>query len=332
MPPTEPLLSIGHAANLLRRPWETVLELSERAGAAYQSFDMRAEGKQKWRHIDNPNDELKKVQRALVGKVLARINLPEGMFGAAAGGSVIDHARVHANASCVITLDLKDCFPSTSAGQVHAVFRRLLGCPERIASPFTKLTTLNGRLPQGAPTSPLLSHLVLAGTYEELVQLCISLNVKISFYMDDIALSGRHARRVVEKAINVLQRARYRIGSAKTTVMGKSSDKIITGLQVLDGKLRIPQRYMDAVHAELTELAASHAITARQVASIGGKVGHIRMICPEQAAQFDDDLRRIPAPSWQGHRVRRDEWQRCSGKAQCRANRQRRARLELSSQ
>ena len=59
----------------------------------------------------------------------------------------------------VITNDLKDFFPSISNRNVYDVFLRRLGCKPDIARYLTKLTTIDGCLPQ----APHEYHIICIG-------------------------------------------------------------------------------------------------------------------------------------------------------------------------
>ena len=57
----------------------------------------------------------------------------------------------------VVKLDLRDFFPSTLAARIEWYFRRI-GWNAEAAALLTRWTTVEGGLPQGAPTSPRLSQ------------------------------------------------------------------------------------------------------------------------------------------------------------------------------
>src|SRR5690349_1074658 len=90
-----------------------------------------------------------------------RFTIPKrrGATGFVRGRSIVDNARPHVNRAVVINVDLADFFPSITAERVTAAWRGL-GWGAEAAAVLTAICTLDGRLPQGAPTSPALSNLV----------------------------------------------------------------------------------------------------------------------------------------------------------------------------
>src|SRR5262249_34840877 len=75
------------------------------------------------------------------------------------GRSILTHARPHVGRAVVVTLDLVDFFDATSALRIEKFFL-YAGWNRAAAELLTRLTTDEGKLPQGAPTSPRLSNLV----------------------------------------------------------------------------------------------------------------------------------------------------------------------------
>ena len=54
------------------------------------------------------------------------------------------------------------------------------------------LCTYEGYLPQGAPTSPYLSNLILRDFDKKIQQICSSLNYTYTRYADDITISSNN--------------------------------------------------------------------------------------------------------------------------------------------
>ena len=132
--PPNPLVSMRQLEYLLGRDRKHLRRIAAHAGRYYKAFDRRRErGIGKWRHIDNPTDELKRLQSRINRKILAKVALPATMLGGAKGGTIERNARPHCNTPALVTLDLFNCFPRIDDRAVFRVFRTTLGCSTEIA-------------------------------------------------------------------------------------------------------------------------------------------------------------------------------------------------------
>jgi retron-type reverse transcriptase len=111
------------------------------------------------RRIRAPSPKLKALQRAMLRGYLERLPVHPAAMGFRKGLSAVDNARRHAGQRIVITADIEDFFDHTTVGRIEALFRTY-SWDTTTAAILTRLCTFHGALPQGAPTSPVLSNLV----------------------------------------------------------------------------------------------------------------------------------------------------------------------------
>jgi hypothetical protein len=111
------------------------------------------------RRILVPAPPLMAVQRRILRRVLRQLKAHPRAHGFERGRSIVTNALPHAGQAVVVRLDLKDFFPSTSAERLRDYFYRM-GWDEEATGLLLHLSTYEGGLPQGAPTSPRLSNLV----------------------------------------------------------------------------------------------------------------------------------------------------------------------------
>jgi hypothetical protein len=150
------------------------------------------------RVIDAPGDKLKALQRRILRRLLAPLAIRPEATGFVPGRSIVDNARPHVGQAVLINLDLADFFPSITAERVQAAWRAQGWDPDA-ATILTRICTLEGRLPQGAPTSPALSNLVCRRLDARLGALARALRGHYTRYADDLTFSlpglGRNRRR-----------------------------------------------------------------------------------------------------------------------------------------
>src|SRR5262245_324159 len=109
------------------------------------------------RMVDNPRDELKRVQRR-IAKLLGRILPPDILFCPVKGRSYIGNARRHRGHRVIHSLDVQKYFPNTKSRRVYWFLHRVMLCPPDVAAVLTKIACCEGHLPTGSPLSPILAY------------------------------------------------------------------------------------------------------------------------------------------------------------------------------
>jgi retron-type reverse transcriptase len=159
--------------------------------------------------------------------------------------SIVRAAEPHAGQAVVIKIDIRHFFPSTAAERVEAYFRRI-GWNSEAASLLTRLTTTEGGLPQGAPTSPRLSNLVNYYLDVQLDNLAAHRYGEYTRYADDITISypedyPRHVRGTIQQARRILKSKGYQIHHRKLRILRRHQRQVVTGLVVNDG-VNLPRK------------------------------------------------------------------------------------------
>ena len=157
------LVSRRYLRHLLGFAWGDLIRLVESADSHYQPFVLVQEknGRRKERQIDNPTGGLREAQGRVQRSVLRWVSVPAWVLGGVRGRSIADNGALHARQPEVVSLDVRNFFPSITPSCVRAALRRHLGASIEIVELLTRLTTYDGRVPQGAPTSTAVANLVL---------------------------------------------------------------------------------------------------------------------------------------------------------------------------
>ncbi len=147
------------------------------------------------RQTYDPAAPLKDIQRRINRNIFSRVEFPIYLQGGIRDRNnprhCIANAKLHSGATIVINEDITSFFPSITSQQVRDVWQNLFHFPPEIAEALTILTTYQGILPQGAPTSSYLANLVLWRQEPELVTNLAARGICYSRYVDDITLSSR---------------------------------------------------------------------------------------------------------------------------------------------
>lgn len=148
------LYSMAHLEFLLGRTRQELGDLASNGIRYYAPFPLKP--KQRWfarnvgpakkRWIDHPIDPLKAIQSRVQERILSPLLMPEHLLGGVRGKSIMDNARRHLRARYLVTIDIKNFFPSITPSQVRNVFRKILNCSPSVSHLLTGLTTCRGRL------------------------------------------------------------------------------------------------------------------------------------------------------------------------------------------
>lgn len=192
------------------------------------------------RILQVPDQRLKHLQR----QILTYLQHAEISSSAAAyvkGRSIPDHAWHHVGNKVLVKLDIADFFGSISFYKVlHAVDEALKRSPvfsERYSSEIvwfiTKACTLNGSLPQGAPTSPILSNMVFLPLDQIIESYCLKRGIHYTRYSDDMFFSGDFQPSIIIGFIKkLLVKNGYTLNEKKIVVAGGGKRQAVTGVVV----------------------------------------------------------------------------------------------------
>jgi RNA-directed DNA polymerase len=290
------LNSVRHLETILGRSRSELKDLAKYAVRYYKPFPLRVKERPfariialpKKRLIDNPVDPLKAVQSRIEERLLKRLILPEHLLGGVRGKSIIDNANLHRRARCLVTIDIKNFFPSVRPSQVLSVWRNTLNCSTDVSYLLTGLTTCRGRLPQGSPTSTLIANLVLASFDPEIQPVCQLYGVSYSSWIDDLAFSGDSAPQIVGPVIGILMKAGFKVSHGKIKIMGPGTRKVLNKL-VLGRSVTVQKEYVSRIRAGIHNLnfgKVAAADTNDYLSSLEGTINYLRLFDPKKADVF----------------------------------------------
>lgn len=212
----------------------------------------------KSRQVYNPSPKYKKLLRA-VNKILQRrVTPPKGVLGGFLGQCIDDMAKAHCDHEAVFSLDLKDFFPSITSGRVVTMFRRA-GCSPEISGLLTDLVTLDGALPQGFPTSPIIANLVAYGLDMQHLAQCDKSDITRTRWIDDIIFSGR-ADVLIENMralMGAIAPHGFKLNYKKTAYKVRANHPVVTGLDVRGKAPHVPIAVIERVREILIECQCS---------------------------------------------------------------------------
>jgi RNA-directed DNA polymerase len=138
---------------------QLIWNISHQQDRYYRSFDIpkKAGG---LRTIESPRLFLKVIQWFLADFVLDDLVPHNSVHSFAIKRSIVTNAQKHVSQNFVGNADIEDFFGTiTTAMVMHLLVKNQFDIDE--AGTIARLCTKDGRLPQGAPTSPVISNSIL---------------------------------------------------------------------------------------------------------------------------------------------------------------------------
>lgn len=188
--------------------------------------------------------------------------------------SIITNAKPHRNKRFVLNLDLENFFDSFHFGRVRGFFEknRVLPLPHEVATVIAQLTCFEGSLPQGAPTSPIITNLICRIMDKRLIKIVQKYKLYYTRYADDLTFSTNDKLFLENKNEFLLEleseiiSAGFKINNKKTRLQCKDSRQTVTGL-VVNKKLNVSHAYYK------TTRAMAHSFYSRGEFTIDGESG-----------------------------------------------------------
>jgi len=235
----------------------------------------------------NAKPQLKQLHEKIKNRLLKQVDYPTYLLGGIAdSASPRDykrHAAIHSGKQILISEDIKDFFPNTSYDIVYNIWKYIFQCTPEVAEILTKITILNGELPQGWKTSGYLANLALWDREPDLVEQLTKRGFTYSRFMDDITVSCKS--KITKKQMSYIISMIYGMLFSKGYTPKRSKHQIatsinrmeVTGLTVNSKKPTLPNKNKIRSAVHLCETKAKYDRTSNNYKTLwrqtSGKVG-----------------------------------------------------------
>lgn len=229
------------------------------------------------RIIEAPDAILKAKQQALLPILQKTFKVSPFAHAFQPYKNIVTMAMPHVGKKWVGCIDVEDFFPSIQ----HNTFMNISSCKdnklqksrnfrlynegnEQLKKDFMTTHNINicfhnfddtklNRLPQGAPTSPLLSNIAMYSIDGKMAWKCFTYQCDYSRYADDLVVSGDSKKDVIKSlqyAEKLLNKIGLKVNHKKTKIMHRSKRQLVCGI-VVNEKLNIPRKYRKNLRAEI---------------------------------------------------------------------------------
>jgi RNA-directed DNA polymerase len=198
------------------------------------------------RCISIPNDGLKILQQKL-NYILQLIYKPKNtIHGFVKERSIVTNAKAHLKKKYVFNIDLKDFFPSINFGRVRGMFMGVpYNIPPKAATILAQICCFKNMIPQGAPTSPIISNMICSKLDSELRRFAIDQKCRYTRYADDLTFSttrskfptcmaivGDDSVHIGDELNKIIEDNGFFVNDKKTRLRTKRTRQEVTGLTI----------------------------------------------------------------------------------------------------
>jgi len=233
----------------------TIYQLSYRSKKYYKTYKIKKKsGKE--RTIYEPSRKLKGLQVWILVNILNKVKVSSSCKGFEKKCSTLDNALPHKGSNIVLTIDLKDFFPSITSTQVYNIFKTL-GYNKTIATILTNICTYDTFLPQGSPCSPKLGNLVTWKLDVRIQGYVGRRGINYTRYADDLTFSGLNPSKVVKiypMVKHIIESENFALNNSKTRIAGSARAKIITGLVLSGDNIGIGKKKYKKIRSKIHHL------------------------------------------------------------------------------
>jgi RNA-directed DNA polymerase len=245
------------------------------------------------RIIVAPRVVLKTIQRWIHTNICLKAIPHSSATAFIKGKNIFANARVHSQSKNLMVIDITDFFPSIRFNQVENIFKGF-GFPDKVNHQLTALCCLDGSLPQGAPTSPILSNLVFKPADIRLSDLAAEWHCNYTRYADDLAFSGSRVFTKDDKSQvgDILKEFGLCINERKSRIIGQGGRQMIAGVVV--NQYALPLRIRRKRWRATFHRASRHPKEFKgRLSSLAGTIAFIKQFSPETAAKYQQTLKAV---------------------------------------
>lgn len=261
------ILNAHHLADLIGLKTDALMAAAFHPLSFYRRFSIPKK-RGGHRTIEAPLPSLLFIQRWIVENVLSNITVHDAAHGFVLGKSIITNAQKHVGCRCLLKLDIAEFFPSIAFPRVMAIFLDI-GYSHQVSLVLASLCCLRGRLPQGSAASPMLSNIISRRLDGRLSEFAKQYALSYTRYADDMTFSGRDISIWHQKCLTeIIREEGFRINDEKSVLIRGAGKKIVTGISISRGVMKLPKQTKRAIRSRshfLIRNGILHESFAREV-------------------------------------------------------------------
>lgn len=229
---------------------KTLYTLSNTIHSHYHEASI-PKGNGEYRKLFVPDDALKTLQKKITNIILNRMEISPYATAYRFGGSPLRNAKPHVGHKLLLKLDIRHFFDKIT----YALVRKLV-FPDGVFSEsngvlLSTLCCYQGHLPQGAPSSPAISNIIMRDFDNTVGSWCCENGITYTRYCDDLTFSGSFDPSALKHFVSKeLRKLGFFLNEKKTVCVRDGQKMCITGI-VINQKPNVSLSYRKTIRQEI---------------------------------------------------------------------------------
>jgi RNA-directed DNA polymerase len=277
-------------------PIGDVLYLIRSAPYRYKVYDIPKRTPGQFRTIAQPAREIKPLQYWVMKNVLGDFPIHSAATAYRKGKNIADNAKAHTLNRYLCKMDFQNFFPSIRSSDFEHLISSSTRAGEWTTEEIGHLSRIlfwrrkrarDLRLSIGAPSSPLLSNILMHRFDTEVSLLCSNYGVAYTRYADDLSFSANEPKilslieREIKRTCAGSQFPRLVLNSKKTVHVSKKSARYVTGLTLTnDGLVSIGREKKRVLRASIHRYMQG-MLDFKEVRKLAGLVAYVKSVEPK---------------------------------------------------
>ena len=244
-----------------------------------------------YRTLSVPDEVLKKIQDRIADVLLLSMPVSEYAKASHVGSTTVKNAVPHVGKPVVLKLDILHFFYSIRYSDVKDRAFPAEIYAENIRVLLAMLCYYKDFLPQGAPSSPAITNILLYDFDESVGAWCDKRGIAYTRYCDDMTFSGDFIPEEVIRLVKAeLKKLGFLLNEQKTRIQRSGQQQSVTGI-VVNKKVNVSAAYRRKLRQELyycrkfgvTEHLSRTGRGMTKEAYLRhllGKVNYVLQVCP----------------------------------------------------
>ena len=270
---------------------KTLYSVSNDIPAHYRTVRL-PKGNGEFRELSVPDRLLKAIQKQISEVLLPLEPISPCATAYRPGGSTRINAAPHVGKPVLLKLDISRFFDSV----IFSLVKQKAFPSERYSEQnrilLTILCTRHGALPQGAPTSPAISNIIMRDFDSAVGRWCAEREISYTRYCDDMTFSGDFETAPVIAFVKAeLRKMGLFLNERKTSTVRSGQRQCVTGV-VVNEKAGVPREYKRKIRQEMhyCEKFGPASVAEKQgleiaaeayMASLLGRINYVLSVEPD---------------------------------------------------
>lgn len=208
-------------------------------------------GNGEFRQLYVPDEFLKSIQRKINEKLLSLEEISPYATAYRLGGSTKINAKPHVGKPVLLKLDIRHFFDHL----IYSIVKEKAFPAQRYSEQNRVLLSLlcvyKDALPQGAPTSPTISNIIMREFDNTIGSWCWQNDIAYTRYCDDMTFSGDFdPKPVIQLVKSELKKLGLFLNDKKTVVVRRGQKQSVTGI-IVNVKESVAKEYKTKIRQEM---------------------------------------------------------------------------------